>query len=87
MKKGAPANIGAYYFSKASIFFDEVEDAIANNKLTGDKGKEEFYIAPMYQNLIEKGHKFQLAMTEEVWGLGTPTDLEHFLKECPRERP
>ncbi len=87
MKKGAPANIGAYYFSKASIFFDEVEDAISNNKLTGDKGKEEFYIAPMYQNLIEKGHKFQLAMTEEVWGLGTPTDLEFFLKECPRERP
>lgn len=87
MKKGAPANIGGYYFSQSKVFFDEVEDAIANNKLTGAEGKKEFYIAPMYQNLIEKRHKFQVAMTDEVWGLGTPADLERFLAECPIEQP
>jgi len=87
MKAGAPANIGAYYFSKAKVFFEEVEDAIANNKLTGAKGKKEFYIAPMYQNLIEKGHKFQVAHTDIVWGLGTPADLERFLAESGIEKP
>lgn len=87
MKKGAPANIGAYYFTKAGVFFGEVEDAIANNKLTGDEGKKEFYIAPMYQNLIEKGHQFEVAHIDEVWGLGTPTDLETFLEKCPRTQP
>ncbi|OGH88696.1 MAG: hypothetical protein A3J93_01205 [Candidatus Magasanikbacteria bacterium RIFOXYC2_FULL_42_28] len=87
MKKGAPANIGAYYFSKAKVFFDEVEDAIVKNRLTGDEGKKEFYIAPMYQNLIENGYKFQAALTPTVWGLGTPSDLENFVANCPVKNP
>lgn len=87
MKKGAPANIGAYYFSKAKVFFDVVEEAIEKNMLTGDEGKKEFYIAPMYQNLIEKGYIFQAARIPEVWGLGTPSDLEHFLSECQVDHP
>jgi len=87
MKKGAPANIGAYCFTKAKTFFDEVEEVIRENKLTGDEGKKEFYIAPMYQNLIEKGMKFQAALVPEVWGLGTPVDLENFLINCPTKNP
>lgn len=82
MEAGAYANIGAYYFSKAKIFFDEAEEIISKNKLTGDEGKKEFYIAPMYQNLIEKGHTFEVAITPEVWGLGTPSDVEYFLANC-----
>jgi|GEM_PF-421601 len=80
-KKGAYANIGAYYFSKAKYFLGAVEEAIEKNMLTGDEGKKEFYVAPLYQNLITKGFHFQVAVTpeEDACGLGTPTDLESFL--------
>lgn len=80
MEKGARANIGAYYFSKAKIFLEEVEDTISKNRLTGEEGKKEFYVAPIYQHLIEKGFKFQTAIIPEVWGLGTPSDLDYFLR-------
>src|SRR3989338_1340633 len=79
MEKGAHANILAYYFSKAKTFLEEVEDTILKNKLTGEEGKKEFYVAPIYQHLIEKGFKFQAAIIPEVWGLGTPSDLDYFL--------
>ncbi len=80
MESGAHANIGAYYFSKSKYFFDEAEDVIKNNRRSGDPQKGEFYIAPLYQNLIEKGHKIQAVEIPEVWGLGTPEDLDFFLK-------
>jgi len=87
MKKGALANIGAYYFSKAGMFFSEVEEVIAKNEMTGEEGKKEFYIAPLYQRLITKGFKIQAVKIPEVWGLGTPTDLEYFLTNCSRIHP
>ena len=80
MEAGAFANIGAYYFSKAKHFFSEAADVIKNNRRSGDPQKGEFYIAPLYQNLIEKGHKIQAVEIPEVWGLGTPDDLDYFLK-------
>lgn len=85
MEAGAYANIGAYYFSVAKVFFDEAKEIISKNRLTGDEGKKEFYIAPMYQNLIEKGYQFEAAVTPEVWGLGTPSDLDYFLSHCKTE--
>lgn len=87
MRKGALANIGAYYFSKAGMFFSEIEEVIAKNEMTGDEGKKEFYIAPLYQRLIAKGFKIQAVTIPEVWGLGTPTDLEYFLANCSRVHP
>lgn len=79
MDRGAYANIGAYYFSKGRIFIDEVEEALQHNRMHGSEGKKEFYIAPLYQGLIEKGMRIEAAITPEVWGLGTPDDLEYFL--------
>lgn len=87
MKKGALANIGAYYFSNAGRFFSEVEEVMAKNEMTGDEGKKEFYIAPLYQRLIAKGLKIQAAVIPEVWGLGTPADLEYFLANCQQLKP
>jgi NDP-sugar pyrophosphorylase family protein len=80
-KKGAFANIGAYYFSKAKYFLNEVKEAIEGSKMTGDEGKKEFYVAPLYQNLIEKGLRIEVAVTPkaDACGLGTPDDLESFL--------
>ena len=80
MEKGAHANIGAYYFSKAKYFFNEAEEVIKQNRTFGEPGKGEFYIAPLYQNLIEKGYKVEAAVIPVVWGLGTPEDLAYFLE-------
>ncbi len=81
MDLGAYANIGAYYFTRAKTFFDEVKEVIDNNILSGEEGKGEFYVAPIYQRIIEKGGKVQAAILPEVWGLGTPDDLENFLEK------
>lgn len=86
MEAGAYANIGAYYFSKGKYFIDEAEKAIAENKRSGS-GAGEFYIAPLYQHLLDKGMKLQAAVVPEVWGLGTPEDLEFFLANCTIEKP
>lgn len=77
---GAYANIGGYYFSSGKMFIKEAEEMISENDLYGDEGKKEFYIAPLYQRLIKKGHKIIAAITPRVWGLGTPKDLEYFEK-------
>lgn len=87
MNKGAYANIGAYYFSKAKYFLQEVEAVIANNERFGEAGKGEFYIAPLYQKLLEKGMGLRAAILSEVWGLGTPSDLENFLENFKNEKP
>lgn len=87
MKQGAPANIGAYYFAKAKYFLDEVEEVMEKNEVSGPSGKGEFYIAPLYQRLLNKGMKLQAARLPEVWGLGTPEDLEYFLENCNINEP
>jgi NDP-sugar pyrophosphorylase family protein len=87
MEKGAYANIGAYYFSKGKYFIAEAEKAIERNERAGDPVKGEFYIAPLYQKLLDQGMKLQAAVIPEMWGLGTPEDLEFFLANCPINKP
>lgn len=87
MEAGAYANIGAYYFSKAKYFFEEFEKVEKENKMFGEEGKKEFYIAPLYQEMIESGKHVEAAILSEVWGLGTPTDLEYFLSSSNKTNP
>jgi hypothetical protein len=87
MKQGAYANIGAYYFSKSRYFMETAERCIMHNKRTGSEDKAEFYIAPIYQELIADGHHIEAAILPEVWGLGTPSDLEHFLEKNSEPAP
>ena len=81
MEAGAYANIGSYYFSKAKYFFELAEEIIRENRLSGAPEKAEFYIAPLYQTMIERNMKVKAAVIPQVWGLGTPEDLEYFLKQ------
>lgn len=76
--KGAYANIGGYYFSNGKFFVKEAEEMIADGEMYGAPGKQEFYVAPLYQRLIKKGYKVKAAVTPTVWGLGTPKDVEYF---------
>lgn len=70
------ANIGGYYFGKGKDFVEIAEETIKQNELTNN----EFYIAPLYNKLIARGGKVKLAFPKYVYGLGTPDDLEYFIK-------
>jgi NDP-sugar pyrophosphorylase family protein len=80
-KKGAYANMGAYHFFKWSIFANEARQMIRENALAGPEGKKEFYIAPLYQRLINKKKRITVALIKQIYRLGTPDDLEKFLKK------
>lgn len=84
-KKGAMANIGAYYYTKSKVFFDEVKNMIESNEMYGAQDKKEFYVAPVYDRLIKKGLKVQAVILDEVYGLGTPEDLEYFVSHYNRD--
>jgi len=77
--QGAHANIGAYYFSKGKYFLEVAEASIKANETFGPEGKREFFVAPLYQKMLDNGLRVKAAIIPEVWGLGTPSDLEHFL--------
>lgn len=79
--KGAYSNIGAYYFSKWDIFANEVQAMIQGKELCGPKGRQEFYVAPIYQKLIDKGLVVKVAPTRNAWRLGTPQDIDYFNKK------
>jgi hypothetical protein len=41
----------------------------------------EFYIAPVYNELIQDNKTLIPFYVHEMWGLGTPEDLRHFLEK------
>lgn len=65
---------GLYHFTRAKDFFDIARYQIEANLTT----KNEFYIAPMYNQLIASGKKFVLDYAGEFAALGTPEDVEAF---------
>ena len=67
---------GLYHFSKAKYFFTTAERHIKNNILT----KGEFYIAPLYNDLISQGKNFILDIVDDFVPLGTPSEVENFDK-------
>ena len=42
--------------------------------------QNEFYICPVFNEAIKDGKKIIIEDVEEMWGLGTPEDLNNFLK-------
>jgi CTP:molybdopterin cytidylyltransferase MocA len=63
---------GFYHFSRASDFFGAARRQIGS----GAAVRGEFYVAPMYNELIAAGGKFVLDTASELVPLGTPADLE-----------
>jgi NDP-sugar pyrophosphorylase family protein len=68
---------GLYHFTRAKDFFDIARYQIAANLTT----KNEFYIAPMYNQLIASGKKYVLDYAGVFAALGTPEDVETFAKQ------
>lgn len=64
---------GMYHFTKAVDFLQIAGHCVENNI----KSQNEFYIAPMYNELIRKGKGLTLDVAEEFTALGTPQDIEN----------
>lgn len=72
------ATVGLYYFSKGSYFIDSAIDMIVAN----DRVNNEFYVCPVYNYAVSKGLKIGIFNIpyESMFGLGTPEDLDYFLR-------
>ena len=42
--------------------------------------RNEFYICPIYNEYIQDNKKIKTFQAKEMWGLGTPEDLQFFIK-------
>ena len=70
------ATVGIYYWSKGSDYVRYARQMIDKNIRTNN----EFYVCPVYNQAIEDGKKIKIRMVENMWGLGTPEDLKHYLE-------
>ena len=72
------ATVGLYYFSKGRYFIESAIDMI----LANDRVNNEFYTCPVYNYSINAGQKIGIYNINalDMHGLGTPEDLNRFLK-------
>lgn len=70
------ATVGIYYWKKGSDYVRYAEDMIKKNIRTNN----EFYVCPVFNQAIEDNKKIKSKKVEQMWGIGTPEDLENFLK-------
>ncbi len=64
---------GAYYFSRADLFMNEAQTIIESADSIIDEYR--FYIAPLYNKLIEKKLKIQIFSLDSYISFGTPEEL------------
>ena len=72
------ATVGIYFFNQGKDFVNGTIDMIINN----DRVNNEFYTCPVYNYCIEDGKKIIIYNIDQnaMHGLGTPEDLELYLK-------
>ncbi len=70
--------LGAYYFSSAKLYKNLYNEFYADDSRME---KNEKYIAPLYNHMIEKGMQVTISVvnTDKVHVLGTPEELEAFI--------
>jgi len=71
------ATCGIYYYRKGSDFVRYAHSMIEKNIRVNN----EFYIAPVYNELIQDRKVLVPFFVDKMHGLGTPEDLEKYLKE------
>jgi dTDP-glucose pyrophosphorylase len=71
------ATVGIYYWKKGLDYVRCAQQMIEKNIRTNN----EFYVCPVYNEAITDGKNIKIFDIDEVWGLGTPDDLNHFLEE------
>jgi dTDP-glucose pyrophosphorylase len=70
------ATVGFYYWKMGSDFVKYAEQMIEKDI----RVNKEFYVCPVFNQAIQDNKKIKTFSVEKMWGLGTPEDLEKFLK-------
>ena len=73
------ATVGIYYWRKGKDYVKYAEQMIAKNIRVNN----EFYVCPVFNEAIQSGKKIKVFNIKNMWGLGTPEDLTHFLENYP----
>jgi HAD superfamily hydrolase (TIGR01509 family) len=70
------ATVGFYYWKKGSDFVKYANKMIDNNVRVNN----EFYVCPVFNQAIEDDKKIITFNIDKMWGLGTPEDLDYYIK-------
>lgn len=83
-EKNAISNIatcGLFWFKKGSEFVTYAEQMIDKNI----RHNNEFYLCPVYNELIADNKKIKTYPVQAMWGTGTPADLNYFVENYKGE--
>lgn len=70
------ATVGVYGWSSGEKYVHCAEKMISKNIRVNN----EFYICPVYNELLQEGGHVRIQEVKEMWGLGTPEDLKYYLE-------
>jgi dTDP-glucose pyrophosphorylase len=68
------ATTGVYFWTKGSDFVKCAQQMISKNIRTNN----EFYVCPVYNEIIQNGGKITVYPIKEHWPVGTPEDLKEY---------
>jgi len=71
------ATVGVYFWKKGSDYVKYAEQMIDKNIRVNN----EFYVCPVFNEAISDRKKIKIFNINKMWGLGTPEDLNNFLKK------
>ena len=71
------ATVGVYYWKHGSSYVSSAEKMIKKNIRVNN----EFYVCPVYNEFILEKKKVKVYDVDEMQGLGTPEDLNNFLRK------
>jgi dTDP-glucose pyrophosphorylase len=71
------ATVGIYYWKHGADYVKYANQMIKKNIRVNN----EFYVCPVFNEAIKDGKKIKISgiEAEDMWGLGTPEDLNYFL--------
>jgi len=70
------ATVGVYYWKHGSDYVQSAESMIKKNIRVNN----EFYVCPVYNEFLLKNKKVKIHNVDKMSGLGTPEDLNNFLR-------
>jgi hypothetical protein len=73
------ATVGVYWWAKGADFVKYAESMISNNIRINN----EFYVCPVFNEAIKDDKKIGVFNVDEMFGLGTPEDLNSYLAKYP----
>lgn len=70
------ATVGVYYFEHGKDFVWAADEMIRKDI----RRNNEFYVCPVFNELIGRGDKIKAVEADSMWSLGTPEDVLYFEK-------